>query len=269
MAEVLSFIKRGWQNLWSRPAIFFFSGLTALTGLLSLVAPGRSYANLLTALFWLAAGTSALVLYGVGYLGVSYLAYCHAGGEATSISETLAAVKKFYVRFVGCSCLGLLGFSPFLCPLVGMYASNPARGPEMTARISGQAVALGLALSIFSLLVPYTLAGFFASDSGIWPSLRSAWSLFIRHFWVLAVLGLILFLMYRAYLTGTGLLAGVAQSLFSGGSLPQINYIDPYLSLSGNLLFRLLTLMGGVVYSAFSVSVMMLTYRKYAPEPHA
>ncbi len=258
MADIFIFIQQGWKNIWKQNVIWLFSALT-LSNLLPRVAPNMRASNLLLSFLSLTEAIISLILFYVGYIGVSYPAYCFSIGKSVTIRETLFAIKKFYGRVIGCSCLILLIFSPFLCLAAVIIKKSTDPAP-----ILNNVILATLAFSSFSAIWEFTMFGFFANDLGIRQSLCEAWALFTNHFGVLAILGVVLPLIFRIYYAASGILTVTIQSGFDVTSLSKLNYIIPSTSLSNNILFLLISTIGTIIFSPFSASVFTLAYLKYS-----
>src|SRR4030095_13419969 len=107
MADVFLFIRHGWENIWKQKTVWLFSALVILNQLFNVFQTKRP-TELFPSLIFLVTSCFLLILYYVGYIGVRYLVYCSLIGEPATIQETLFAVRKFFGRVLGCSCIVLL-----------------------------------------------------------------------------------------------------------------------------------------------------------------
>jgi hypothetical protein len=121
-----------------------------------------------------------------------------------------------------------------------------------------------LPLSIFAALGQFTFIAFFENDWGIRQSLDKAWSLFKSHFSILAILGLILAIIFKAFSTISGLLTVLIQSGFVIASINNFNIFNPFASLNKNLLFVLINGIGQIIFTPLSASIYVSAYLKYS-----
>src|SRR5688572_14346562 len=258
MTDVFLFIRQGWNNIWKQNAIWLFGALPILDQLFRTfqIEPGQNLSVLLLSLI---ENLISIILSLVSFIGVSYLAYCFSIGKSSTIQETLFAIRKFSGRVIGCSCLGFLILSPCLLLMLGISIDNTTQPPD----ISNKFILMIFPLSIFSAIWEFSFFGFFANNSGIRKSLKAAWELFTAHFGVLAMLGIILGIMFRIFSAAAGILTLLIQSGFDITSLSKLDYLNPFMSLSRNLLFVLISGLGQTIFSVFGASVFALAYLKY------
>jgi len=200
-----------------------------------------------------------VLLFYVSYIGVPYLAYTFLVGKPVTIRETLSAVKKFSGRVIGCSCLGFLAISPILFWLLIASINSSTHKLE----IPNYTVLILMPLSVFAALVQFTIVGFFENNWSIRQSLGKAWLLFRSHFGVLAILGLILAIIFRAYSVVSGILTVLIQSGFDLTSISNLNVLNLSVSLSKDLLFILINGIGQIVFTPLSTSIFVSAYLKY------
>jgi len=259
MADVFLFIKPGWNNIWRQKIIWLFGALPILDQLFRTfqIEPGQNLSVLLLSLIEV---LISIILSLVSLIGVPYLAYCFSIGRSSTIQETLFAIRKFSGRVIGCSCLGFLILSPCLLLILGISIDNTTQPPH----ISNQFILMLFPLSIFSAMVDFSFFGFFANDSGIRKNLKAAWDLFTAHFGVLAMLGIILVIIFRIFSAAAGISTLLIQSGFDITALSKLDYINPSMTLSRNILFVLINGLGQTIFSVFGASVFAMAYLKYS-----
>ncbi len=261
MADIISFMRQGWKNIWKQELIFLFSALPVVLSQLQLIVNDLGEVKLLQGLLMLLLAIGVLIFYFVSYIGVPYLAWCATTSRSTTIPEVLAAVRKFLWRIIGVSCLIFLLFSPCLILVLFMSMNNPTHRPQ-----GNSATILSLFLSLFAAVLDFALFGFFANDWGIRESLEKAWNLFTSHFGVLAVLGLILTLISMLITGASAALTVLFQSGFDMTSLGEVNYIAPATSLYGNMIFLITSGVGQIILIPFHWSAFASAYLKYTKQ---
>jgi len=258
MADVFLFIRDGWKIIWKQNTIWLFSALPILDQLFRAIQI-KPEQNLSGSLLLLVEVFISTILSLISFIGVPYLAYCFSIDKAVTIQETLIAIRKFSGRVMGCSCLGFLILSPCIFLALAISIDNSTQPPQL----SNKAVLMFLPFSLFSAIFYFSLFGFFANDSGIRKSIKDAWALFTAHFRVLAILGIILVVVFNIYSAAAGISTVLIQSGFDITSLSKLDYINPFTSLSGNVLFVLIYGIGRIIFTVFSASVFVLAYLKY------
>lgn len=259
MGNVFLFIRHGWKNIWRQKTIWLFSMMPLLTQLINIFLVKRP-TDRLTAFLFLIINSIFIILSYISYIGVPYLAYSFLIGKSVSTQETLFAVKKFSGRVLGCSCLGLLLLSPLMFWILAVSINSSTH----TIGFSNKTMIPLLLVSIFAALPQFTMVVFFENDWGIRKSIEKAWNLFISHFGVLAILGLILAIILKVYSAATGILTVLIQSGFDITSISKLNLFIPSASLNTNLLFLLLNGIGLIIYIPFSASIFISAYLKYS-----
>ena len=236
MADAFLFARHGWKSIWKQKSIWLFSLLPIFTQVSNIFQAKRP-TDLFASFVSLAMGLVFIFLFYVSFIGTPYLAYRFLIGKPATIQETLSAVKKFAGRVTGCSCLGFLAISPLLFWALVVSINRSTRALEF----SNTTIAAFLSLSIFTALWQFALVAFFENDWGIRQSLDKAWNLYKSHFGVLALLGLILMIVFKAYSAMSGALTVLIQSGFDITSMNNLNIFNPAASLSENWLFVLMT----------------------------
>lgn len=259
MANIISFMQNGWKNIWRQNTIWLFSALPIFDPIFRAVQIKHEL-NPPWLLFYLVESFISIILIYVSLIGVPYLAYCFATGKSVTIRETLIAIRKFSGRVIGCSCLGLLLLSPCIFLAYAISTNNSTQ----PLQISNTATIFFFAASLFSAFFSFCIFGFFANDSSIRKSVGHAWDLFTSNFSVLATLGLIMMIISRMYVVMSGILTVLIQSGFDISSFRNLNYINPYLSLSKNIVYVLLSMIGQIIFTALNASVFALAYLKYS-----
>jgi uncharacterized protein with PQ loop repeat len=258
MTDVLLFIKHGWNSIWKQKTIWLFSTVTILSQVYNVVQIKRS-TDLLPSLIGSIAGLIFIFLFYASYIGVSYTAYGYLIGKPVTIQETLSAVEKFSGRVIGCSCLSVLALSPILFWVLAVSINSSTHRLE----ISNNTILALMPLSVFAALFQFTVVGFFENDWGIRQGLNKAWSLFKSHFGVLATIGLIFAIIFRAHSVLSGILTVLIQSGFDLTSMSTINVLNPSASLSKNLLYVLINDIGQIIFTPLSASIFISAYLKY------
>ena len=170
MSDVFLFIRHGWESIWKQKTIWLLSVSPIILQLLNIFLV-KTPNNALYAPFLLIADIIFLILLCVSYVGIPFLAYSFLIGKPATFQETLSAVKKFFFRVIGCSCLGLLALSPLLFWVLVSSINNSTNSIES----SNIMTLASLPLSIFAALWQFTIAGFFENDWGILESFKRAW----------------------------------------------------------------------------------------------
>jgi len=258
MTGTILFLHQGWKNIWKQRIIWFFSVLKVLQLLFNFNQVKRS-TDLLTNLVFLVLELVFTGLSIVGAIGIPYIAYNLLIGKFVTTSEVFSAVRKFFGRALGCSCLSLLAASPLLVWILATSINIQTRTLEIPNKVS---VGL-LFFSIFNALWYFTLSGFFKNNWGIRKSFSEAWLLFINHFGALAILGLLVAVVSRAYYTLSGVLTVLFQSGFTLTALSTLNVLNPSISLGKNFLFVLINSVGYVMFFPLSASIFIAAYLKY------
>ena len=259
MADVFLFIRHSWKNIWKQKTIWLFSSFY-LFGQFSYFFRYKKEWGLFVSFIFLALNILFLVLFFISDIGVPYLAYCFLIGKSVTIQETLFAVRKFLGRVLGCSCLGLLLLSPLMFWILAVSINSSTH----TIEFSDKTMIPLLLGSTFAALPQFTMVVFFENDWGIRKSIEKAWNLFISHFGVLAMLGLILAIILKVYSAATGILTVLIQSGFDITSISKLNLFNPSASLNRNILFLLLNGIGLIIYIPFSASIFISAYLKYS-----
>lgn len=259
MTDVFLFMRHSWKNIWKQKTIWLFSSLY-LVGQFSYFFRYNKESGLFLSFILLAVNLLFLVLFFISDIGVPYLAYCFLIGKSVSIKETLFAVKKIWGRVLGCSCLGFLALSPLI---IWIFAVSINRTSH-TIEFSNKTMIPFLLASVFTALPEFTIVVFFENNWGIQKSLEKAWNLFISHFSVLAMLGLILTIIFKLYSAASGILTVLIQSGFDITSISNLNLLNPSASLNRNVLFLLINGIGQIIYIPFSTSIFISAYLKYS-----
>lgn len=258
MTDVFLFLGQGWNNIWQQNAIWLFGALPILYQLFRAfqIEPGQNLSGLLLSLVEV---LISIILSLVSFIGVPYLAYCFSIGKPATFQETLSAIRKFSARVIGCSCIVFLLLIP--CLFLAFTISTNTSTQQL--EIPNKFTLILFPLSIFSAMVDFSFFGFFANDSGIRKNLKDAWTLFTADFGVLAILGIILVIIFHIFSIVAGISTLLIQSGFDLTSLSKLDYINPSMSLSKNILFVLINGLGQTIFTVFGASVFALAYLKY------
>lgn len=258
MADVTSFIKHAWQNIWKQKRIWLFSALTVITPFV-LPTYNNGEKNLGLLFLQLLIEFVVIILSLISFIGVRFLAYNFSIGKSATIQETLDAVNQFLWRVIGCSCIAFLLIVPCFFLVFGVALQKLPR-PEA---LSSTTLVL-MPLYIFACLGDFTIFGFFENDWGIRKSIKNAWKLYTAHFGELATLGISLIVLYRVVSALLGIVTVLAQSGFHAASLNNLNIVSPFTTLSRNPLFMLINGISEAIFSTLSASVFALAYLKYS-----
>jgi hypothetical protein len=259
MKNIQFFLKYGWKSIWKQKIIWLFSLLPVLSDFFqySQLKNDRSVSE---AILFFIITIIPILFFFTSYIGVPYLAYSFSVGKPVSIHETLAAVKKFSGRVVGCSCLGFILLSPLFFLMLYQSINNPERIPQL----SDNMILTAIPFSIFNALWQFSMISFFANDWGIRQGVKEAWALFTKNFLVLAFLGIFLIILVRFFDTISGILTLIIQSGFDRTAFRDFNYLIPSSSLNNNLLFEFISGIVSIIHTSFSASVFVLAYLKYS-----
>jgi hypothetical protein len=258
VSDVALFLQRGWKNIWKQDTIFFFSALPLLDQLFRLFITETDLKASMPLVDWIASVLSMLLFF-IGFVGVSYTAFCSSIDQSVTISDVLVAVKKFSGRILGCSCLVLLVISPCMFLALALFRTESTQPLQS----SSSSILLVMLLSLFAALTEFTMFGFFSNDWGLRKSLTEAWALFNEHFGTLATLGIITAVIFRMSSSLAGVLTALIQSGFDITIFSKFNLINPSVDFSQNLLFVVLSGIGQIVLSPLNSSVFAVAYRKY------
>src|SRR5688572_17975240 len=171
MAEILSFLKLGWQNLWKINIIWLFSALSIASDITNFI-PRYQDDSLSVQFIYLIVRGVLLILTFISSIGVPYLAFCLLIGKPITIQQTLQAVKKFSSRIIGYNILIGLIFSPFLCLAIYISIDNSNATPILDP---DKLILIFFPQSIFSAMWNFIDLGFFSDDLKIKQSISKAW----------------------------------------------------------------------------------------------
>lgn len=256
MADIYIFLQQGWKNIWKQNDIFLFSALSVLIGFINFFSTGLRTGPILLFLIPLV----ILILFLASAIGVPFMAYRSLIGEPASYRETLAAIRKFSLRWIGCSGLGFLMLAPFLIIsilLAGIISLTPVQWSPSYGEI------IGLLLMPFGSILDFCLFGFFTSNHGIVQTLKQAWSLFTGHYWTLGLLSVILSILLRGSSLLSAVLTVLLQNGIEGTSLGGINLLNPGLLLNKNIIFLSINAVGQITLGPFISLVYGSAYLKY------
>lgn len=263
MAEIIWFLQEGWKLSWKQRLVWLFSAFSFATPLFRLFQIKYTSASSLNlALLYLAGDIFIIFLTILNFIGVPYLVYCFAISKPATFSDAFSAAGKFFGRVFGCSLLGLLVLSPFLCLVFALSFDSSTKPPHFSNNIS----LLFLPLALFAALPDFARFEFFENDLGIRQTLSTTWKLFTLHFNVLAALGIILMIVFRIFSAVSVILTVLIHSGFDVTPLSKLNYLNPSLSFRSDLLLVLINGIVQMIYLVFSTSVFALAYLKYREE---
>ena len=258
MADVLSFMRSGWGNIWKQKTIWVFSALSILGTIFRVSVKGPDL-NSFEQPAYLPVNVLLLILLFLSLIGVPYAAYCFSIGKIVDVDETLDAVMKFAWRMIGVFGLVSLMLLPFMCLVFAFSRNAPTAPPHMYDR----ATLLSLPLALFTGTWDFTMFELFANDRGIRESIKKAWELFTSHFRTLAILGIIMALLIRFFAILSGIFTVLIQSGFDMTALSDINYINPSATLGTSVLFVLMNGIAQIVITPFNLATFALAYVKY------
>ena len=259
MAEIIWFLQEGWKITWKQNLVWLFSVFSLPTSLVRLFQVKYGSNSSLVLLF-LPLGILSILLSILNYIGVPYLVYSFAIGKPATFQEAFSAVGKFFGRVLGCSLLGLLVLSPFLCLVFAFSFDTSTKPPHFTNNL----FLFSLPLALFGAMVNFAMFEFFEKDSGIQQTLSNSWKLFTSNFRVLVSLGIILTLVYRIFSAASGVLTVLIHSGFDMAAFSKLNYLNPSVSFGRDLMFVLVDGVVQMIYAVFSTSVFALAYLKYS-----
>jgi len=228
VSDIFSFIQLAWKNTWKQKTIWLFSALYIVPQLLFQVFPFKPESNLLS--LSLSAGKFfiSVFLWLISTIGIPYLAYCFAIGKTVNIHEVLLAINKFSGRAIRFSCLSIL----MLVPCLFLVVAYSTRNSTFPANLSTNFFLISLPLSIFGSIWDFSILGFFAKDLGIRKSLKEAWTIFMHHFGILALLGLTLTATFTILRAAVGILTFLIRSGFKAAFISNLDFINPQASLN-------------------------------------
>jgi len=261
MSDVFLFIQQGWRNIWRQKSIWLFSVLPVVSQII-LPTYDRGEQNIAMLCLYLVVTVLAIVVWDVSVIGVPYQAFTFTIGRSATIQETLAAVRRFSWRIVGCSALGIFLLLPCLFLGIGIALNNSIQ----PSQVSNMLILVFLPLSIFSCLWSFAVFGFFENEWGIRTSLANAWGLFTSHFGALALLGILVVGIWQTGSVIAGMLSIVLQSGSNTASLSNLNYLNPSTTLGSDPLFVLINGVNQAIYNSLSASIFVLAYLKYRGE---
>jgi hypothetical protein len=258
MADVLSFMRHGWRNIWKQKTIWVFSALSIISPFFRVFVTEPDLNS-----FWLptylAAIVLILILFFISLTGVPYAAYCFSIGKKVDAGETLSAIKKYAWRLLCSNCLVFLVLLPFMCLALVFTLNTSPESSQITVRWIFM-----LPLALFTGMWDFTMFELFANDRGIQESMKNAWGLFTAHFSTLAILGMIIPIVFRFFDIFSGIFTVLIQSGFDMTALRDINFLNPSASLGTNLLFVFMNGIAQIVITPFISSAFALAYVKYA-----
>lgn len=254
-------MQQGWRNIWKQNIIWLFSSLTLLQQLISII-PVNQNSGLLWQFLILAEKAFLLVLSLTSSIGVSYLAFRFTTGKPANIQETLLAVKEFFAKVIVLGIFIVLIASPFLCWAFYISIDESTH----TLQLAGTTILAFLPLSIFSAIYEFSVFGFFSDNLLVPQSLKKAWLVFVKHFAVLAALGMTFAIITMIYLVVSGIFTVLLESNFNTQSLSNFDFLNPSSLLRENVLFLLISGIIQIVFTPFSASVFALAYLKYSGE---
>jgi hypothetical protein len=259
MSDIPLLLLRGWKNIWKEKILWLFSALVLVEPLVRTIQIQKSV-GLLSSFLNLIESLVFLVLICVSYAGVPYVAYCIAADKPVNIQTTFLAVKKFLWRFFVSTLLLGIFYAPCLCSVYFFLIKQPPQISDFSHNLYFAVIPL----SIFSALWDFLLAEIIRSDSGIRESLKTAWSVFSNHFFVLAAIGIALAGASYVISITTGMATILIQYNFNLSSLSKLDYLSPALSFIGNNWYKLLSATALTFWNTYITSVFISAYLKYA-----
>lgn len=262
MSDLLLFIQQGWKIIWKQKIIFIFSAYALSSQLFRILQANPNWRSI-NPILYLAGGFLLFILTFTGYIGVPYLVYCSSVEKSTTYQEALASIRKFAWRVLGCSCLSAIVLSPYFFWAFSVSFNSVNR----SLQLSNKAILGSLFISAFTALFYFALADIFANNHGIFESAQEAWKLFTKHSIVMAVLGILISIVFRMYASTAGILTVLFQSNFDTSALGTLNIINPFATLSKNILFILLNSFGSIILTPLNAAIFFSAYQKYNIEP--
>jgi hypothetical protein len=264
MSDISLFFRCGWENLWKEKLLWLFSSLVLIDPLLRFLIPTQTSNNFLLSLLNLVASFVFLAVTFISYIGTTHIAYSVAADNPVNIQEAFQASKKFFWRVFGSTCLFSLFFILFfvLC-FLSVFIFYFRRSPQ-SSDYSYFFFFTSMFFYIFAAPWYFLLAEIVVNDSKIGKSMENAWDLFIEHFAVLVVIGIILSSISYAVNITISMATMLVQYNFDFTALVKFNFIVPSLSFVNNKLYLLEI---STVYTAWrtcSTSIFMVAYLKYS-----
>ncbi len=258
MKDIILFTKQGWNNIWKQDIVWLFSALPILNSVVS-IFQAKLVSNSPLVLLNILVSLILLGLTFISSIAVPYIVYCSLIEKTVDMQDVLFAVRKFLWRVFGCSFLVMLAFSPFIFLALVLFLDVPKR----TFQIPNGVILLS-PLPLFSAVWPFSLAGFFSKDWGVRQTAKEAWNIFTSHFWVLAILGMALSIIFRVSSSLAAITTVLIQTNFDVTALSQLNYLNLYPALGKNLLFVVLDGIWRIIYVPFDASIFIAAYIKYS-----
>lgn len=259
MADIFSFLKTGWENIWKNKSLWGFGFLMLIEPIIHIFVPYQTSTELFSSLRSFVISLLSLYLSIWSMAGVSFISYRSAIGETVSLKAAYQSSKHIFWRVVGLMFALLLILSPFMCAVFIYSFKDP---PQVTD-FAHNFVVISMPLSALSAIFYFSLAEIIINDSKIGKSVKSAWIVFTRHFAVLIAIGLLLAI--TSYLTniifGAGLM--VAQNNLDILSLKQFDFFSPYLSFTDNNFYTLANTILTIFWRTYITSVFTVAYLKY------
>ena len=259
MADISSFLKTGWENIWKNKFLWGFSFLILIEPIARIFIPYQTNTDLFTSLLSLVISLVFLYLSILSLAGVSFISWRVAVGELVSLKVAYQASKHISPRIAGLIFSLFLILSPFICA-VFIYSF---KYPPQVTDFAHNFLLISIPLSAFSAIFYFSLAEIIIHDSKVGKSLKAAWTVFSRHFGVLIFIGLLLAI--TSYLInvifGAGLM--VAQNNLNILSLKRFDFFSPNLSFANNNFYILASTILTIFLRTYSTSVFTIAYLKY------
>jgi hypothetical protein len=166
-------------------------------------------------------------------------------------------------RFFGHVCVWELLIAAFAAPFFLLVIILFFRAPYETAKLAYSYSIVSFALSILAALEFFVIVELIISETWIWPSLKDAWPLFIRHFPVLAPTGIILAILGYLISLVVGALTILAQNGHNLGELTRLDLLAPHLPFVGNGVYQWAIVAVDAIMRSFKISVFVWAYSMY------
>jgi hypothetical protein len=260
MSGVSSLLRNGWENIWKNKILWGFGFLVLIQPIIRLVIPVQKSVDFPSSLFNLLISIIYLYLMYMSDAGVSFVAYCIATCKPVNAPTAYQASKKLFWRVVAVEVILLLFAAPCFCTVFVLTYNQPRQVVDFAHSVFFTSIPL----SVFAAMQYFVITEMIANRSRIGESLKAAWAVFTHNFATLAMIGFLLSI--AAYMVNVSICAAVilAQNSFDLASLSQLDFISPYLSLTGNNFYLLVNAIVSTILRTYSASVFTVAYLKYS-----
>ncbi len=259
MVDISSFLKIGWENIWKNKSLWGFSFLILIEPIARIFVPHQTNPDLFASLLSFAIDLASYYLLILSIVGVSFISYHIAVGESTNLQVAYQTSKRIFWHVAGLMFALSLLLSPFTC---AVFVYSYKYSPQFTD-ITRNFLVASIPLSAFSAIFHFSLAEIVINNAKIVKGLKSAWTIFFKHFVVLIALGLLLAI--TSYLINAIFSAGlmVTQNNLDILSLKNLDFLSLYSSFTNNNFYKLASTILAIFWGTYNTSVFMVAYLKY------